>query len=287
MMKLMSLVILIFSFWFDLASAADSHLNLTQMEHIYANRDSGSLKVYVFKPKTPPKNSSPAVVIFHGGGWKMGEASWTFPLAKYFSENGFVGIAVEYRLSDEKSITPLEAMVDACESISWVRKKAKSLGVQSDKIAAYGWSTGGHLAASAAIFNKSVSGSDCSPNALVLESPAVSLLGDRWARKLLLKREDVRNISPDENVRKGLPPTLILQGDLDTVTPLAGAERFHRKMIEMGNRCELKVYKDYGHLFTPMSMPDNGWPKPDPKVSKDASKQSLEFLDNVFRIVRE
>ncbi len=252
--------------------------NQSPATYIYASRDSIDLNLYVFMAQSGGKKPAAALAIFHGGGWVRGEASWGFALAKHFADSGITGISIQYRLSDEKSITPLDAIQDACDAIAWIRSNAGLLAIDPTKIAAYGWSAGGHLAVCTALFNTSSDSVDCSPNALILESPAVSLLGDRWPRRLLLDREDIRNISPDELVREGLPPTLIFQGDLDTVTPLAGAERFYRKMIEHSNRCELKVYKDYGHLFTPASIPDDGWPKPDPEIQADIRKTVANFL---------
>jgi acetyl esterase len=248
--------------------------------HIYAVHDSTELRAYVFSPTEQGRGTRAAIVVFHGGGWNIGEAAWAFPLARHFAETGMVGIAAEYRLSDQKTITPLEAMADARAVIRWVRSDSESLGVDTERIAAYGWSAGAHLAACAAIFDDVEPNSpiSSSPNALILESPGVSLLGDRWFRRLLLGRADVRSVSPDEHVRGGLPPTLVLQGDLDTVAPLAGVERFCRRMQEAGNRCELRVYEGYGHLFTPASMPDDGWPQPDPKIKADAMRRTDEFL---------
>ena len=50
------------------------------------------------------------------------------------------------------------------------------------------------------------------PDALVLVSPAVSLVKDGWVQRLLMGRGSARDISPDQHVREGLPPTLLLQG---------------------------------------------------------------------------
>ena len=60
------------------------------------------------------------------------------------------------------------------------------------------------------------------PNALILVSPAVAVTSDAWFQRLLRDRGHARAFSPDEHVREGLPPTLILQGSSDTVTPLPG-----------------------------------------------------------------
>jgi acetyl esterase/lipase len=247
---------------------------------VYAVRDTVNLRAHVFSPSPKPTEPLAAIIVFHGGGWHIGEAQWAFPAAQHFTRMGMVGVAAQYRLSDQKTITPLEAMADARSVIRWTRSHADSLGVDPDRIAAYGWSAGAHLATCAAIFDDADPGSQisCSPNALILESPAVSVIGDGWFRRILLGQADVRDVSPDEHVRGGLPPTLILQGDVDTVTPLAFAERFWRRMREAGNRCDLQVYEGYGHLFTPMGIADNGRPQPDQEIEADAMSRADEFL---------
>lgn len=185
-----------------------------------------------------------------------------------------VALAAQYRLSDQKNITPLEAMADAREVIKWTRLNADSLRIDPNKICAYGWSAGAHLATSAAIFEDPL----LAPNALILVSPAVSLERDSWFKKLLLNRAEVCSVSPDKNVRRGLPPTVILQGRDDTVTPLAGVQDFANRMIAAGNRCELIIYDGVGHLFTPSSEPDDGWPNPDPKIQAEAFAKVDGFL---------
>lgn len=40
-------------------------------------------------------------------------------------------------------------------------------------------------------------------------------------------------------VKPGLPPTLLLHGETDTVTPFAGAKLFHERMLAAKNDCAL------------------------------------------------
>ena len=247
------------------------------VEHVYATTGGTQLKAYVFTPDGPRDKKRSAIVLFHGGGWAMGEPSWAFARANRFADSGIVAIAAQYRLSDQKEVTPLDAMKDARAVIRWVREKAESLGVDPKRVAAYGWSAGGHLSASAAIFDSDGS----APDALVLVSPAVSLGTDSWVQKLLLGRASARDISPDEHVRKGLPPTLILQGDVDTVTPATGAKRFCERMRAAGNACEVHVYEGFGHLFTPAGIPDDGMPKADPAIAADATARGIRFLESL------
>ena len=79
------------------------------------------------------------MVIFHGGGWNIGDPSWAFGAAKKYAEKGIVSIAAQYRLSDQKNITPIDAMEDARNVIIWLRNNAVELGIATDKIVAYGW----------------------------------------------------------------------------------------------------------------------------------------------------
>jgi acetyl esterase len=251
------------------------------VEHVFARRGDVDLKAYVFSPQSG-KDAGPlaAIVIFHGGGWASGEPAWAFGRAKHFAEHGMLAVAAQYRLSNQKEITPIEAMDDAQEAIRWVRSNAGNLGIDPDRIAAYGWSAGAHLAASAAVFDGPPPKApvSCAPNALVLVSPAVHLDEDGWFQRLLGSRAQSPALSPSHHIRPGLPPTIIVEGRQDTVTPLAGVQKFVDHMRQAGNRCELYVFDGAGHLFTPVGTPDDGWPKPDPKIEAAAFSKLDEFL---------
>lgn len=249
--------------------------------YTYSAAGGRELKAFVFFPSlATDRQRSAGIVLFHGGGWSVGEPAWAFPKARHFADRGMVAVAAQYRLSDGDSVTPVEAMADAREVIRWMRVHADSLHIDPARIAAYGWSAGGHLAACAALFDGGGAAGAISsrPNALVLLSPAVSLAGDAWFQQLLGRRAGARDCSPDEHVRKGMPPTLILQGSDDTVTPLAGAKRFCDRIRAAGGHCELQVYEGFGHLFTPKGTPDDGMPEPDPAISKAAAARADEFL---------
>lgn len=256
---------------------------LAPVEHVYAQPGGTQLKAYVFSVAKPGGERRPAIVLFHGGGWTMGEPAWAFSRAEHFAHRGMVAVAAQYRLSDQKAITPHEAMADARAAIRWVRAHADSLGIDPMRVAAYGWSAGAHLAAAAAIFDDGTprNSDTARPDALVLVSPALSLVEDRWVQRLLIGRGSARDISPSDHVRKALPPTLILQGDVDTVTPVTGARRFCERMRAAGNVCELHVYEGFGHLFTPAGTPDDGWPEPDPATSADAARRADRFLESL------
>jgi acetyl esterase len=250
-------------------------------QYIYTAVGGKPLKAYVFQPKQT-RDTSPrsAIALFHGGGWAVGDPEWAFSLARHFASLGMVAVAIQYRLSDQLSITPLEAMADVRAAIRWMRSKAPVLRIDTDRIAAYGWSAGAHLAVSAAIFNDAgaPSNTNASPNALILISPGVYLESDTWVQTLLGTRADASSVSPASHIRSGLLPTLVLQGRHDTVVPLNGVQLFSDRMRAAGNRCDLHIYEGVGHMFTPDSISDAGWPRPDPNVQADALKRADSFL---------
>ena len=185
------------------------------------------LKLHVFKPSGSATAPRPAMILLHGGGWNAGRPEWTHDRAKACASRGMVAIGVQYRLSDFKTITPLDAMADTRDAIRWVRSHAGELGVDPARIAVYAWSAGGHLCVSAFLFDDAPAGTvSAAPNALVLMSPAVSIASSGYVRALLAGRAEPSSISPAEHVRRGMPPVVIFNGDMDLVTTVGGATRF-------------------------------------------------------------
>jgi acetyl esterase/lipase len=183
-------------------------------------------------------------------------------------------------------------MSDARDLIKWMRSNADLLDILPDSIVAYGWSAGAHLVSSAAIFYDSIPEQHINsvPNAMILVSPAVSLPKGKgweyWKYNVMGRKTTVSSVNPVEHVRTGLPPTIILQGRDDTVTPLDGVQLFHDKMLIKGNYCELWIYNGVGHLFTPNTMPDYREPHPDKEIQKEAFKKADEFLKK-FGYIKE
>jgi acetyl esterase/lipase len=263
------------------AGVQNTYGKIEPIEYVYDSSKNKPLKVYVFNPIQYEEDIKyPAVVIFHGGGWVMGEASWSFKHAESYAKRGLVGIAAEYRLSDQELITPVDAIDDACNLILWVRNNAKDLNIDPDRIIAQGWSAGAHLAACTAVFPAvdKVSNVSSTPNALVLVSPAVSVVKDGWFKRLLLGKVDPEDYSPAEHIREGMPPSIIVMGKDDTVTPLFESELWHKNMLRFGNISYLHVYNDVGHLFTPSSQPDDGWPDPNDSIQTIAYAEINLFL---------
>jgi acetyl esterase/lipase len=249
----------------------------------YKNVGTTDLAAHIFTPDGSAKGTlHAAIVLLHGGGWNTGSPEWTYDDARHYAGRGMVAIAGEYRLSDQKSITPLEAMADARDLIRWVRRNAAELGVDPHRVAVYGVSAGGHLAASAAVFpHEEENKTSAVPDALILLSPAASIVDDHWPQVLLGARAAVKDISPAENIGQRLPPILIVEGAADTETPLAAVRHFCERAKQAGGTCDLHVYPGVGHLLSRNLDPqaqEQGPFDPDPVAMADAHAREDAFL---------
>ncbi|MEN8230639.1 MAG: alpha/beta hydrolase [Bacteroidota bacterium] len=251
------------------------------IEYSFDSSKETELKAFVFMPdEINPVSNYPAIVIFHGGGWSIGDPSWAFGIAEKYARKGLVAVAAQYRLSDQKSITPVDAMEDARNAILWMRENSIELRIDKERIAAYGWSAGAHLAACAAVFYSANSEKNINsiPNALVLVSPGLSIINDNWFKQLLMNESDPYICSPAENLKENMPPSIIVVGKDDTVTPIFGSNLFHQNMLKHGNRSQLFIYDGVGHLFTPSDQPDDGYPNPDKETQSKAYDEIDKFL---------
>lgn len=262
---------------------ARSQQSLQPSIRTYKTVGTTDLKAHIFMPADAAKTKPhAAIVLLHGGGWNAGSPEWTYDDARHYASLGLVAIAGEYRLSDQKAITPLEAMADTRDLIRWIRQNTADLNVDPHRVAVYGSSAGGHLAASAAVFpHQDESKTSCVPDALLLLSPAASIVDDRWPQILLGKRAEVKDISPAENIKTQLPPIIIIEGVADTETPLVAVQRFCDRAKQAGGTCDLHVYPGVGHILSRNLDPhaqEQGPFDPDPAAMADAHAREDAFL---------
>jgi len=255
--------------------------SLEPQAYVYREVSDQKLRAYVFLP-TPRKATKPtsAILLFHGGGWVAGTPEWCFKDARRYAALGMVAIAVEYRLS-QGNVTPIEALDDVRFAFRWVRQKAIELNIDPLRVAGNGVSAGGQLVTAAAlsegpgdITNSSLS----KPNLLLLWSPALDVANDGWFKKLLQGRASASDYSPSERAGCSIPPTCIVHGEKDTLTPLLGVKRFCDRVLLSGGKCELNVYQGVGHLLTRNLVNQEDDFDPDPIACADGRGKQDSFL---------
>lgn len=262
---------------------------------VYRTVGSRELKAFVFSPPAaafPDATNRSAVLLFHGGAWNLGEASWVFDRAKEFAARGMVAIAIDYRLSAggaaplpiHAGLTPVDSVEDACAAFAWTRSRARQLGIHPNRVAGYGVSAGGHLVAAAATL-PAVRGMAISrnarPDALVLFSPALNVAKDGYFVSLLAGKDDPALYSPAEFIGRTLPPTLIIQGEEDNIVKTSDARAFCSAAKASGVRCDLHVYAGVGHLLTRNLKVQFRDFDADPKFTAEAFRLENTFLQSL------
>lgn len=236
-------------------------------EHVV---DSGShaFRVRVYRGRDEP--AQPIVVYSHAGGWILGDLEHSDHLCRRMAnQTGAVVINVDYRLAPE---APFPAAFDDCvAAFRWARTHAKDIGGDPGRIALAGESSGGGLAASAALA-LSRSG-DEAPGFLLLLEPAldISMSTPSWASLgdlLPPVREQMewmwRQYAPDaathtdsllspsaaDSVPPGHPATLILAAEYD---PLRDeAMQYGDTLARSGVAVEARIEQGLPHAFCNM-----------------------------------
>lgn len=92
----------------------------------------------------PSRSTSiPVVVWIHGGAWSVGDKTNNVPL--WLLDEGYAVASINYRLSGQ-AVFPAQ-IEDCLAAVRWLRAHAGQYGIDGGRIAAWGESSGGHLAA--------------------------------------------------------------------------------------------------------------------------------------------
>jgi acetyl esterase/lipase len=240
---------------------------------VYKTIGDVKLKIYIYEPKGHKAGAKrPAIVFFFGGSWRGGTPRQFLEHCRYLASKGMVAMTADYRVSSRQGTKPVHCVRDGKSAVRWIRQNADRLGIDPDRVAAGGGSAGGHVAACTGTLPKYDEPDEDAnvssvPDAMVLYNPVISTAladgvvpygGD--TNETLMKRlglKDPATLSPYHNIRKGLPPTLVLHGKADTTVPYSTAEAYVKQATKTGLRAELAGYEDMPHGFFNFGRRDN------------------------------
>jgi acetyl esterase/lipase len=225
----------------------------------------------------------PVVAFLHGGGWRVGSRHSVGPAYtgrspspfERFAAEGIAVASIDYRLSGEAR-WPAQ-LHDAKSAVRWLRTRAGELDIDPDRIAAWGESSGGHLAALLGLTGAGdddpelegevgVVGPSSAVAAVVAWYPPTDLaalpddLGadsmDPDSREALLLGaplatvpELVAQASPVRHVRPGAPPFLLLHGSNDGLIPHVQSVRLHDPLLAADDPVEFDTYDGADHMW--------------------------------------
>lgn len=99
----------------------------------------------VYSPMDSDGGGRPIFIWIHGGGWVVGDKSAVDRKPQVLTEQGYVFVAMNYRLLPEVSMEELTS--DVAKAVGWVTKNAEQYGGDPSRLVLAGHSAGAQLAA--------------------------------------------------------------------------------------------------------------------------------------------
>ena len=113
---------------------------------VYGEVAGQQLLLDVYRP--PARDTlRPAVILIFGGAWSFGSRSAMAEPAQHLAEAGYVAFSIDHRLVNAGAENRWPVQLDDVQrAVRWVRAHAADYGVDPERLASYGWSSGAHLA---------------------------------------------------------------------------------------------------------------------------------------------
>lgn len=211
----------------------------------------------------------PAVVYFFGGGWSLGTLDTSDAVCRMIANRArCASIAVSYRLAPEHKFPA--AVLDCYQGVSWVFAHADELGIDKERIAVGGDSSGGNLAAAVALLAKERGGprlihqllvypntdaaADTESMREITDELFFNIKSVKWYWGMYLNSAEDANNPLASPLRaadlSGLPPATIITAEFD---PLRDeSEQYAKRLVEHGVPAEIIRYDGMIHGFFTM-----------------------------------
>jgi len=274
-MKDSFLTLLVFCFLMISATAKDKasagYLPLRDLD--YAGQGNARQKLDLYLPEKPVEKPLPLIAFIHGGGWEGGSKNEPGVLLHFIQLGGYAGASIGYRLTDEAK-WPAQ-IHDVKAALRWLKAHAKDHGIDSEKIALFGISAGGHLVSllgtsqGVAELEGSIGTAGAAPkiacvanfcgpaNFLTFSGKGSIIVGDKPGSALFKlfggpmsqHPSEAKAASPVTYVSKDDPAFLHIHGTADTLVPYAQAVEFDTALDEAGVSSALLTGEGAPHVF--------------------------------------
>lgn len=110
---------------------------------VYASPAGEDLLLDAYLP--PGDGPFPAVLVVHGGAWRLGNKGQLSAYARALGENDIAAFAIDYRLAPRHHFP---AQIEDCRSaLRWIADNAETYHIDIARLGGVGYSAGGHLVA--------------------------------------------------------------------------------------------------------------------------------------------
>ncbi len=235
-------------------------------------------RMAVFRPTRP---NGASVLITPGGGYRWVVVDKEgYELGRWLSARGVTVFVLFYRLPGEGwAAGPDVALADAQRAIRLIRHRSSDYGIDPERVAAMGFSAGGHVCADlttrfATPVYAHVDKADTLSARPFLSAPIYPVISmsapnaHAGSRQLLLGPNPSavleRAHSPHLNVPSNAPPVFLIHADDDDVVPVENSLLFRATLRAQKIPVETHLFTHGGHGFglrKAIGKPAEAWPQ--------------------------
>ena len=214
----------------------------------------------IYLPETSAANGA-AVVVCPGGGYAhLAMDHEGRQVAEWLNERGVAALVLKYRLGPRYGHP--SPLMDAQRAIRYVRAHAGELGVDPSRIGIWGFSAGGHLAATTSThITPGVSDAadplerhSSRPDFSILAYPVITMTDPHTHQgsRLHLLGEDYDSdladrLSNEKQVTADTPPAFLFHTDDDGPVPADNSVAYYLALRAVGVPAELHIYRSGPH----------------------------------------
>ena len=244
-------------------------------------------RMYIFLPEK--RSTSAAILVIPGGGYQGVALGFEgFQVARWLNQQGMPAFVLDYRVRPYRFPVEID---DGRRAMRLIRAHAADYGIDPNRLGAWGFSAGGHLASSLGTHCETVTSSvtkvalssdesapalvdpvdrlSCKPDFMVLAYPVIAMeqsfahSGSR--RNLFGPNPDPKILHDYSNhlaVTEDTPPTFIFATTNDPVVPVDNSLDFYRALEHAHVHAELHIfdYSNHGCGLCGSILPLRVWP---------------------------
>lgn len=194
----------------------------------------------------------PVVLLLHGGAWQRGDKSSMSGTGRALAARGYAAFAINYRFAPG-STYPAQ-LQDMQEALRYLQQNAGKYRLDMNRLAAWGYSAGGHLATLLAVqpanglppVRVAIAGAPPSdlaaPEARDASSVKIFMGGSYTQLPALYEQA-----SPRRQVRAGMAPVFLYHGTADTTVPPVQTQNFATSLQAAGVPVQVKWLQGLTH----------------------------------------
>lgn len=202
--------------------------------------------------KEMTKRIRPAVLVIAGGGYAYVSDRESEPVAIKYMNAGYIAFTLDYSIETAYPAPLIEAVA----AIAYIRENADKYGIEKNRVAALGFSAGGHLTGLLATvkegetpFDKPVK--ELRPDAAILCYPVITLgeFTHEYTRNVISGRNEkmYEKLSVEKRVDADCPPAFIWHTYEDTAVPVENSFLFAGVYRKNNVPFAMHIFEKGGH----------------------------------------